>query len=584
MSKYDIGLKYNSIYKLTYSELCEEIMDEHEEKYANDTPDEDSLRHKFKNHDKSGIVDKLNSHLNFDIEKIMKISKKEYFEGLKLLKMLYYIEKEGDKVRFIDILSKPRLDNIQTETISKSKHGDVFTEIFNAVQSEISNADERYKIIEHINDYWEYLIDELMEYVISDEALKNPTMAAYELRRINMYLNEKILQKMTNLKHSDCSYDEGVMDTFYNILCCHRMMCNDVDRININYRVCMLPPPKSEYVNCFKENEHYAITEDLISQIKRILDSGNEAEVDAGARLALYLISYGKGVSAEERKYYNFALEHFNTVVDWVNKHTIVDHSKGVFLTGFVCIMQEIIHVQKNDERFCNDYYGNKYTNKPLLVAIKKPQNADAVIIQAWVKKIQNRFAVNFGAYELIALKRKVENSIYEIKSEIYKFQNINDIKFVNDVICNFTIWTIISRNLAERIGTNFTREIGKHIIKGLYLQTILDNEGVNVYNMFREFLLDKTAVGDLVAADIARQINEFYLEKTTVYARGMRCDFQTSVLPNRQRDFVLVFHVCMDRENRRCTLKYRQFCEVVSDEDADRMEELGVDRFVINA
>lgn len=581
MSKYDIGLKYNSVYKLTYSELCEEIMDEHEEKYANDAPDEDSIRHKFKNHDKSGIVDKLNSHLNFDIEKIMKMSKKEKFEGLKLLKMLYYIEKAEDKVRFINILSKPRLDNIPTETTAKSKYGNLFTKIFNDVQSEISNADERYKLIEDINEYWEYLIDELMEYVISDEALKNPTMAAYELRRINIYLNEKVLKRLTDLKHSGRFYDEGIMNTFYNILCCHRMMCNDVDRMNINYRICMSPPPESEYVNCFKKNEHYVINEDMISYIRKILDSDNATDVDDEARLVFYLISYGKGVSDEEKRYYKFALKHFKTVVAWMNRHTNVNHSNGVFLTEFVCIMQEIIHVQKNDERFHNDYHGSDYTNKPLLVAIKKSQNADAVIIHAWVKKIQNRFAVNFGAYELIALKREVENAIYKIKSEIYKFQNINDIEFVNDVICNFTIWSIISRNVAERIGDNFARKIGKHIIKGLYLQIILDNGGVNAYNMFREFLLDKTEVEDLVADDIARQINEFYLEKTTVFARGMRCDFQTSVSPNRQRDFVLVFHVCVDRENKQCTLKYRQFCEVVSDEDADRMEELGLDRFV---
>ena len=53
-------MKYNSIYKLTFSELCEEIMDECDETNANDVPDEDSIRHKFKNHDKSGIIDKLN--------------------------------------------------------------------------------------------------------------------------------------------------------------------------------------------------------------------------------------------------------------------------------------------------------------------------------------------------------------------------------------------------------------------------------------------------------------------------------------------------------------------------------------------
>lgn len=53
------------------------------------------MRKKLTNSDESGIIDKLKSILNFDIEKIASTSQKEKFDMLKLLKKLYFIEKYG---------------------------------------------------------------------------------------------------------------------------------------------------------------------------------------------------------------------------------------------------------------------------------------------------------------------------------------------------------------------------------------------------------------------------------------------------------------------------------------------------------
>lgn len=184
------------------------------------------------------------------------------------------------------------------------------------------------------------------------------------------------------------------------------------------------------------------------------------------------------------------------------------------------------------------------------------------------------------GAYTLIEKKRLIENTIYEIKQELYKYQNIDDLEFANDVICHFVARSVMSRGLAMTIGNNFAENIAKQLrITARKLTFIMWPEAVNVLDMFREFLVDNTDVADLVAADIARQINEFYQEESTVVGRGMRCDFETSYNSKQHRDFVLIFFV--DRKIHQ--FEYLQFYEVISDRNAEKMEELGLSGFVKN-
>jgi hypothetical protein len=98
----------------------------------------------------------------------------------------------------------------------------------------------------------------------------------------------------------------------------------------------------------------------------------------------------------------------------------------------------------------------------PLLSALKKPDTTSAVLIKAWIKKVENRYSVNLGAYELIEKKRLVENVVYKIKQEIFLYQNSDDLETSNNCIIHFVSRCLISRELAMKIGTEFACKIAE--------------------------------------------------------------------------------------------------------------------------
>lgn len=213
------------------------------------------------------------------------------------------------------------------------------------------------------------------------------------------------------------------------------------------------------------------------------------------------------------------------------------------------------------------------------MTAIKNPSTVDAIVMQVWMKKLENRIAVNFGAYDLIKKKREIETTIYEIKKVIYSYRNLDDLEFMNDVLSHFVARSVTSRDLAMNVGVRFAHKVAERL-KGSAKQLTdfrMWPEGINVLDMFREFLVDKYNIEDAVAEDVARQINEFYEEKSTVIGRDMRCDLEVYFSEKYHHDFLFIFWV--DRDSHR--LVYKQFLEVCSDADADRMIQLGLGKFV---
>ncbi|APM39953.1 hypothetical protein [Clostridium kluyveri] len=592
MGKYDIGKKQSRLCQLTFIELCKELVNEYEDKYPNDENkwrNPETLWKLFKNDDESGLIDKLKRCLHFDIEAIAEKSNAEKFDELKLLKLLYYIEKSGEpkykpldnkdlKIQITDILAKPRLENIMTDYSEKSVYGSIFSEMFDKVRSEITDADVRDKKIEAINMHWEYITGKIFDYVISDRALDEPENAIRELERIDRFLNENVLGRLSTTYPSSISNKEGVMNTFYNILVCHKLMCNEADRLNINYRICIEEPPEDEYIKNFRKWEGCEVKWELFPIIQKRLDGEIE---DSDADIVLYFISYGQLIEDSDLKNYKFAFKHFRTVLEWwIAKNEDIDVSNGVALDTLAVIIQEMVSVKKNKEGFRNDYYGYNNPNRSLSVAVTKPKEAEAVAVQAWKKKIENRVAVNFGAYDLIKKKRQVENTIYKIKQFVYSYQNLEDLEFSNDVLYHFVARSVVSRDLARFIGNRFADKIYSQL-KGnaRRVRFIMWPEAVNVYDMFREFTVDKYNIEDLVVADLAKQINEFYQEDSTVISRGMRCDFEVCTSKTDYRDFLLTFTV--NRYNNQ--FEYQQFVEVCPDEDIDRMRNLGLEKFANN-
>ena len=83
--------------------------------------------------------------------------------------------------------------------------------------------------LKKINPYWEFLTDKIMEYVMSDKALSHPEKAMAELDRMEKVLNDKVLARIHNAHFKVTSYNDGVMETFYNILpfAAMRNFCNN---------------------------------------------------------------------------------------------------------------------------------------------------------------------------------------------------------------------------------------------------------------------------------------------------------------------------------------------------------------------
>lgn len=583
MGYYDIGSKFEEGKHLTYISLCKEIMYEYEHATGRTAPGEETIRDKFKNAQESGLINKLNKLLGYGIEE--NISDNERHKLFKMLKLLYYIEKSGEpkykaayeedlRIQITDILEKPRLENIQTGLSDKSVYGKYFESLFENVKREVEDADERFQKLENINIYWEYLTEKVFDYVISDRALEEPENALFELERIRGFLQERVLDRLSSEKIPKSS-DEGVINTFFNKLVCHRLMCRDLDRININYQICLSPEPSAEYVEEFRRWEGYGVPKKLQSDIKDYICSSTENE---DVKLIIDFVLQGIDREHWKDKAFKFAIQNFDTVLRWWIDGKDIDVTESVPIDMFTTIMQEMVVVNNSKEGFRNDYLGYKNPNRSLSVAVKKPSEADAVAVEAWKKKLENRTAVNFGAAELIKKKREIENCIYQIKQYIYSFNRISEIEFVNEMLCKFVARSIISRDLAKHIGNEFAQLVCKYLtIESKDITFILDDSGINVLNMFRDFTIDQFNIMELVAEDFARQINEFYNEKLTCYAMGMRCDFEIALSQEKYWDNVVTFWV--NRETNQ--IIYKQYVGVSPDAECDEMRRLGLEEFI---
>ena len=583
---FDVDNKYDQDCFVSWHSLYMELVHEFENSHPGEYIDEDTVRDKFTNSDGSGLVDKLESVLDFDIRGIVGEDNAEWFDMFKILKLLFYIEKYGDpkknvasenyRIQITDILAKPRLSNVPSDFTSFSVYGKYFGQLYENVKGAVSDADERELRLEKINAYWEYITEKIFDYVINDYALEQPEDALVELERINRFLKEKVLDKLKDHDVVKLSKPEKVLPAFFNLLACHKLLCNENDRISINYEICLSPPPDAEYIENFKKYEGCEVKWEILPLIKDRL-AGKNQNADAG--IALYFISYGAEIAKTDIKHYRYAADKAKLVASWIEKYKGADYTGGIELDMLSIIMQELIDNKKNGDKITNDYYGYNNKSCSLMTAVKNPETANAIVLQAWMKKLENRTAVNFGAFDLIQKKREIETTIYEIKSIIYSYRNLDDLEFVNSALSHFAARTITSRGLAMSIGDRFAEKVVANLEGKAKKMTnfYMWPEGINIMDMFREFLVDTRDIEDCVAEEVARQINEFYEERGSVIGRGMRVDFEVYVSEKYHKDFLLIYYV----DKSRNTLTYQQFYEVCADADAARMASLKLEKFV---
>lgn len=569
MSKYNLGQNESAKCALTIADLCKEIAEENPdlEHYSLDT-----LRDRFKNHDKSGIIDKLEIKLGFRIEEFDK------YGQLKLLKYLFQLEKSSHaRIRIIDILNKPRLDNINTHIAEKSVYGNILSEMKAQIEKELSRESILLKTeqLEYITLQWEIVIQKTFDYVMTEIALHNKEFAYSELVRIEYYLKHKVLERLPNILELKLPYNENLFSTFYNILILHESLCFDHDRLRINYQIVIDDPPENDYIKTFIENEDkWLVKEEYFGILLNKLCNLDE-RCDSKLEIIIFLIFKKYQLLDEDKKDLKFAFKHVKTLLKWLTEFKKADFSEGYHLGIFVSVIQEIIYANKTKEILKNDFYGNKYYQKTLISSLKDGVKASAVAKTAWLFKIENRYSVNIGAYKLIKKKRDVEKLIYQIKSILYQYHNMSDLELANSVIINFASRSLISRKIAEDILIEFVQQVVE--ICGPYEFQVFE-KGINVLNMCREFLLCRETM-QVAAKDIGEMIIEFDNESLTnsyskIIAKSMSYRF---CLKSNDRTFLVLFYVNRERK----VVDFKDFMEVVDDEYANEQIRIGLGKFI---
>lgn len=585
MGIFDIDAHLIDESELTLNNLSKEIYDE---SYIPFSCDE--IMFKLKNRQGSGLINKLKKHLDFDIENMAEVSTSERFDALKLLKELFFIEKDGlpkyikksnpnanTKVRIINILAKPRLANIKSYYTNGSQSGEVFEQLFFNIKSNVPDADERIRIIEDIDSYWQYLAARQFNYVFSNIALADMESSLKELQRINRVL-ENVVNKLDIDERNHQMSSEGVMKTFFNILLTHQKLCYETDRIKAAEYVDIDMHPNAEYTELFRRNEFETLKTPEVSIFKNYVDRKNRPEE---IKNVFNLISYCEEIPPEDYRHYKYAFDHVQTVLNMISKEKGKDFSEEVYVALFVSVIQEIVCVKKNKEQLKprNDFYGYNPDVKSLMTAlINQEDEVDSILVHIWIRRVETRFSINYGAHDLIAEKNKAELLTFRIKEFLYGYRNLDELKQANAYI-------------AHMIGiahTNTSDAAEGELLFQIMLVHLLDYHGIainrfvlpdnpqNIYDMFRELL----AAYD---HDTNNSIMKLATEVADAIEKNHACETITHT-------FIMYYGNGSCRE---CYLSfkydkvekmffYEKFGLIYSDEEKERIIRLGLKKLIL--
>lgn len=600
MSKYDMNSSLTENLKLTISELCEELNDEYIELLDKNIVEKETLSKEgfkkiFKNNNTFGLIDRLKSKLNFDIEVISKKNNQNKFEMLQLLKSLYYIERFGvisySEVKsdfkglpIIDILMKPRLSNITTTYSNISVYGDFFDRLIETLKPHIKDVENRINRIAKMEAVWGKVLEKQYDYVTSDKALCNHKNAEKELDRMNVFLKEKILVKLSYVKpeqQANTMFADGVLSTFFNILQLNRSLCFAYDWAQINSSAKFDNTPSDKYCQLFLEFENQTYDRTFITQVEKSL---KDEPFDEEVAFVKNFISYFTPIPDHEVKDYKYAFKHLETVLFWLeHEKKGFDFSSRIPLCILATIIQEIVHQKKIQDKITNDYVGYNNKNKSLISALKKKNNVDSVLIAAWMTQLENRFAINYGSHALIKKKRELENHIFNIQYKVFSYNNLDDVEKVNEFILSFII-----RNLYSDEGALYNSHKMIEIIsnnlqgKAKQISRILFDWN-RVFNAFKDLPADPDSeyLFEAVSKDIAKQINSFYnelpVDNIETIMKYMRTDFSIYRSESVSTNHVLIYSV--DKEKNE--VEFREYIDYFDDDKLAYLNDLGLSKFI---
>lgn len=587
-NKYDFSCEFDENGEYSINDLCVEISCDSEillSKEAN-MPGIENIKYKFYHSNKTGIGDKLKENFDFDLKAIGEKSKKEKFDMLRLMKYLYFLEKlfnsslvrTNEKykrmkmVSVLDILAKPRLENISESYVLNGEYKDELEATKNDISKLVESSDVIYDKLNNINALWNCVMHKIFDYVFSDRAMRQPTRALMEMERINNQLVNNIIVRLPkHLPEKACG--EHIMEGFYKILVSHSFLCEDNDRETINNEYAIRTSINKDYAVLVECNDFTVALQSILDLSKKYLSGKSD---DEGVKLFLDLVSYNKTIEYNDIKKYVYALNAAPKVIKCLELYFGKDFSECIDLNLLVAIIQEIIYIRENKVSVTNDFY--KYNNKNISLKLLT-QSSDKIIPEivkeAWVKCIENRIALNYGQYELIEIKRKIENNIFIIKQFIYSYHNIDDVKFVSDFLFNFVSDIIISSDRAFTYALMLFNKISEKISEQIKQYRVdVAEDCVNLMAFFKLIFINKNLLEEKIINEISSLVIKEYQNDITLIKDGV---YKFVLNKNDvEQDYSLSYRIDK-KDNTLCFLKFRR---LVNDGYSKKAIDLGLEQF----
>mgnify|MGYP000845574663 CR=1 FL=1 len=562
MGYFDLNSNRPENIKLTLYELSKEI----ERESGSEKLTADEIVKKFKNSHGSGIVNHLEKHLKFYVDEY------DDFQKLQLLKLLYYYEKDGQKIKLTEILKKPRLENIESVYETDTLYGKYFSELKDKLEAVIGfqEAKKRKEQIYRINQRWNNILANILMYAYSEEGLKpeNRQFTIFDLKNAKRFIEDRIWGKLSEPKHHLAN--EDIFTAFYTMLITHEMVCEQEDRIASYESADIYPEESKEYVREFVKLENSFITEDEQNGIIDELICGSE-----NVNIYRYLIFKKKGsLEKSDIDDLRFVKKHLPTLRKWIMEHKDTGKTNRIYAAWFITAVQEVIYCKNYKIAVVNDAYGILEGRRTLTAILKKPETAQAKHIQMWMIRIENRYSANIGSSELLVSARETEKIYTKIRRWMLQFHNMSDIEFVDNALVHFVERIAIPRwvagNMLEELERSLHERLPEYIIDFQLLHQI--------YDLGRELAYDKEAVKNIVWL-ISKQVENFEQQHFILKnEKEIKDRIFINYSNGKQQEFVLDYWVF-----RHQAIQFRAFFGVLPDEITEKYSEYGLKKFLVD-
>lgn len=432
---YDINSACPENHQPGVEALCLEIL------YQDDYSERDAIHMKISG--RNGIVPKL-KRAGFDIWKIAGRDSARRYETLKLIKLLYRIEKGPPKkkslINITRMFTEPSLENLE-------KSSPAIASIRENIYPQIPAAESNAAVLANICAEWKKLLLQQGDFVFD---AKNNIHYNDILNKMQK-ANESLRQLSSEIAIAEST--ESVFQQFMVFLVRYEMRSIHHSFLTRQQSDTSMERPydtnlASGYIRKMAQNLPQTVSWEQIQKIEALINTDYAAlSKDESARtealeltlLLSHLMASMAGCHASplkdknSKKHVSEAFHYSKTIATWLEKcFPKLNCCDAISFSVLAGIIQTIFLVSEMHEKYSVLTYGGHET-RTLMAALRNDENPAEIVVFEWKSRIANRILHIQGGKALIAEHHQLQQSLAELAERVLSSNSIKAIEHIHN-------------------------------------------------------------------------------------------------------------------------------------------------------